>query len=119
MCIGVSRTGGHGMITCVGLVEMGSLCHPQASKGIKMAPRGVKRCHATKEPIASDSDIEEVGATAAAAAAAHEPQDLPEDELSDGDTKFGVVETDKTEAGAITPVYEDPTRQDDTTVHRV
>ena len=94
---------------CVRLVEMGSLCHPQASKGIKMAPHSGKCCPTAKELVACDSEIEEVGATAAPATAGVEPQDVPEDEFSDGDTKFRAMENDKPEAGAVTPVYEDPT----------
>ena len=85
-----------------------------------MAPHGGKCCSAPKELVASDSNIEEVGATTAPAAAGHEPQDIPEDGLSDGDTKFGVVENDKIEAGAVTlvtPLYENPTEHDGITIH--
>ena len=59
----------------------------------------------------SDSEIEEVGATAAHAAADQEPQDVSEDD--DGDTKVGAVAHDETEAGAVTPIYDDPAEQDD------
>ena len=105
MCVRVSGTGwAHGMKMCVGLLEMGSLCHPQASKGIKTAPCGGKRRPAAKELVASDSEIEEVGATTAPIAAGWEYQDVPEDKLSDSETKFGAVENDKIEAGAVTPI---------------
>ena len=61
---------------CVGLVEMGSLCHPHASKGIKMASRGGKRCPKAKKLVVFDSKIEEVDATTAPAAAGQGPQDV-------------------------------------------
>ena len=48
------------MKMCVGLVEIGPLGHPRASKGIKMAPRGGKRYPAAKEPVAPDNKIKEV-----------------------------------------------------------
>ena len=76
MCVGVSRTEGgvHGMKMWVGWVEMGSLCHPQASKwhpavvSAALQPRSVS----------SNNELQEVGA-------------VPEDELSHGDNKFSAV----------------------------
>lgn len=38
--------------------------------------------------------------------------------MSDGDAKFGAVGNDKIEAGAVTPIYEDPAKQDTIRVHR-
>ena len=81
MCGGVSRTGwGHGMKRCAGLVEMGSLCHPHASKWHPMVVSGALRDR-PKEPVAPDGEIEEVGGETGEVAG-QEPQDVPEDEYT-------------------------------------
>ena len=62
---------------------------------IKMTSRSGKRCPTAKEPLRSNHKTEEVNVAAALALGGEEPQDVPEDKLSDANNKFDLAENDE------------------------